>query len=427
MVRRFSIHPSAARAGALIVVVLIAAMTALSLHRNGHTQGDDFALYLRQARSLFDGDIDQVVADNRFAVLNSNNGFSPNAYPWGWPLLLSPFVHLWGLDYDRLKLIEVGLLCAWLVLLHGIIRRRVGRPIALAVIAVLGTAPAFLGHTDQLLSEFPHLVAVAVVIWWYDRMRARGPLVGASTPDLAILGALSTLAFNMRREGIVLVGVIAVIQAIELFGGARSARGSRVRTLIRSIQTSWRNVLVPHVAFAVSTTLFQLLLPTALLPDNGNSREFINNRFGDYPGVLTGQLGIGRHPAIGVAIVAVALIGVVIGVRRRPSMDGVLALLAALTALTISTHFRLVDRYWFQVTPWVLYFAAVAVAAAVGFCVRHHPRVSTSIALGAVAVVDRRAPRRRTGRHGRRSRLQRLGTRAGSARRTPTSSPSTTR
>ena len=33
---------------------------------------------------------------------------------------------------------------------------------------------------------------------------------------------------------------------------------------------------------------------------------------------------------------------------------------------TISTHFRLVDRYWFQVTPWVLYFAAVAVTAAVG-------------------------------------------------------------
>ena len=113
------------------------------------------------------------------------------------------------------------------------------------------------------------------------------------------------------------------------------------------------------MTFAVCTTLFQLLLPTALLPDNGNSREFINNRFGDFPGVLTGQLGIGRHPAIGVAIIAVALIGVVIGVRRRPSMDGVLALLAALTALTISTHFRLVDRYWFQVTPWVLYFAAV--------------------------------------------------------------------
>ena len=32
----------------------------------------------------------------------------------------------------------------------------------------------------------------------------------------------------------------------------------------------------------------------------------------------------------------------------------------------MSTHLRLVERYYFQVTPWVLYFAAAAVVAAVG-------------------------------------------------------------
>ena len=94
---------------ALPGLVVLAALLAVSLHRTGHTQGDDFALYLRQARSLFDGDVGQVVADNRFSVLNSDSAFSPIAYPWVWPLLLSPFVHLWGFDYDRLKLVEVGL------------------------------------------------------------------------------------------------------------------------------------------------------------------------------------------------------------------------------------------------------------------------------------------------------------------------------
>ena len=46
---------------ALPLVVAIGAVIAVSLHRTGHTQGDDFALYLRQARSLFDGDVGQVV------------------------------------------------------------------------------------------------------------------------------------------------------------------------------------------------------------------------------------------------------------------------------------------------------------------------------------------------------------------------------
>ncbi|MBI5089527.1 MAG: hypothetical protein HZB15_11910, partial [Actinobacteria bacterium] len=123
MARRFSLHSTPTRALALGGVVLVSAVAAIALHRNGHTQGDDFALYLRQARSIFDGDTNQVIADNRVAVLNSNNGFSPIGYPWGWPLLLSPFVHLWGLDYDRLKLIEVAMLSTWLVLAHGIIRR----------------------------------------------------------------------------------------------------------------------------------------------------------------------------------------------------------------------------------------------------------------------------------------------------------------
>ena len=95
-------HPAWALGG----LVGLSAVLAVLLHRNGHTQGDDFALYLRQARSIFDGDIGTVVADNRFTVVNSASGFSPIAYPWGWPLLLAPFVKLWGLDYDKLTLLD---------------------------------------------------------------------------------------------------------------------------------------------------------------------------------------------------------------------------------------------------------------------------------------------------------------------------------
>ena len=163
---------------ALTVVVAGSAILAMSLHRNGHTTGDDFALYLRQARSLFDGDVGQVVADNRFTVISSGGAFSPIAYPWGWPLLLSPFVHLWGYDYDRLKLLEVACFCVWLVLAHGIVRRRAGRLVAICVVAVVGTAPVLLLHTDQLLSEYPHAAMVAAFIWWMDRIKVRRPAAG---------------------------------------------------------------------------------------------------------------------------------------------------------------------------------------------------------------------------------------------------------
>ena len=163
-----------------------AAAVAIALHRNGHTQGDDFALYLRQARSLFDGDVAQVVADNRFTVINSGGAFSPIAYPWGWPLLLSPFVHLWGFDYDRLKLLEVAAFCVWLVLVHGIVRRRAGRLLALAVTAVVGHRAGAAG---------PHRPAAVGVPARRRRRRLHlvdGPDQGRPPADRAPPGASSS-------------------------------------------------------------------------------------------------------------------------------------------------------------------------------------------------------------------------------------------
>jgi hypothetical protein len=376
------------------MVVATAAVLAVSLHRNGHTQGDDFALYLRQARSLFDGDIGQVVSDNRFSVLNSDSAFSPIAYPWVWPLLLSPFVHLWGLDYDRLKLVEVATFCLWLVLFHGIVRRRIGRWPAIALVAVFATAPVFLAHTDQLLTEFPHLAAVALVIWFYDRIRRDATLLTASTHQLMVLGALITLAFNVRRESIVLLGVIAVVIVYDVMSD-RLHGETLVEGTVRTVRSRWREIVTPFVAFAVSATLAQLLLPTALLPDNGNSSAFLGKRMSEFPEILSNQLGLGDHTPVGVIILLIALLGVVVGVRRRPTLDGPLVLLAILSTLAVSTHLRRVDRYWFQVTPWVAYFATVALMAGFGwlFARRAVPvriaRLATVVALvplGALVV-----------------------------------------
>jgi len=385
MIKRLVLHPVAARVLTLGALLMIAGVIAEATHRNGHTQGDDFALYLRQARSLFDGDVGAVISDNRFSVLYSDNSFSPVAYPWGWPILLAPFVHLWGLDYDRLKVLVVITYCAFLLLFHGIVRRRLGRVLALGATAVLATAPPYLTHTDELISEFPHLLAVSIFVWWYDRVRRKGPLHLAAARDLVVLGVLATVVFSVRREGIVLVAVIAVMQIAELLHAGLSRRGERVRTFVRSVRASWRSVLMPHAAFVVSVALFQMLLPSTLLPANDNSRRYIKDRFGDFPHVLTGQLGLGRHPVVGVVIIAVALVGVVVGVRRRPSLDGPLALIAGFSAVTVSTHFRLIDRYWLQVTPWVVYFVAVAAFEAVRIFLRHRLRLARLIALVPLA------------------------------------------
>ena len=374
------------RGVALAFVVGLAGFVAVLLHRNGHTQGDDFALYLRQARSIFDGDIGAVVADNRFSVLNSDSAFSPIAYPWVWPLLLSPFVHLWEYDFDRLKLVQVAVFMVWLVLLHGIVRRRIGALPALAIVTVIGTAPLYLQHTDQLLTEFPHLVAVALFVWWYDRVRAGATLLTASRTQLITLGVLVALAFNVRREGVVLLGIILVMQLYDVLT-AEPGRPS-FSAVVQRIRSAWRELATPFLAFAGSAIAFQLLLPTALLPDNGNSAKFIDDRLGEYPEILTDQLGLGEHPLVGIAILGLAAAGAVVGVRRRPTLDGPLLLVVLASTLAISTHLRKVDRYWFQITPWVLYFATVALIAVAAVVFRNRATIGRAVAvLPLLAVV----------------------------------------
>ncbi len=228
---------------------------------------------------------------------------------------------------------------------------------------MFATAPLYLAHTDQLLTEFPHLAAVALVIWWYDRIRRNATLLTASTTQLIWLGALVALAYNVRRESLVLLGVIAVMMLYDVWCD-RSIWESRVGGAVRSGREHWRRIVTPFASFAACATLAQLLLPTDLLPSNGNSRSFLDDRMKEFPEILSEQIGLGENTSIGVAILLVAAVGIVIGLRRRPALDGPLALLAVLSTLAISTHFRRVDRYWFQVTPWVIYFATVALVAA---------------------------------------------------------------
>ncbi len=367
----------------LPAVLLTSAALAVAVHRTGHSTGDDFALYLRQARSVLDGDIDTVIADNRFAVVNSGPLFSPIGYPWGWPLLLAPFVRLWGLDYDRLKLLEVALYCTWLALLHGVVRRRIGRAAALGAVAVLATAPSYLIHTNHLLSEIPHLAALGTFLWWLDRIRAGRGILDAPTAELIALGLLATAVFNVRREGMALVGVIAAAQLVELAttGVDRPGWRRRLGDGLARERRRWRRWIVPHLSFVVGVVVFQLLVPTALLPDNDNSVTNLDDRMSEFPMILSDQLGLGQRAPVGLGLLALAVVGAVAGIRRRPRADVPLLALAVFSSMVVSTHFRRVDRYWFQVTPIVLYFAAAGVVAIVAAVAASRPP-AVRVALG---------------------------------------------
>ncbi len=65
-----------------MMIVIPVGVIAMINHFSGVDWGDDFALYVRQAKALVTGTVDDVVGDNRFAVDHSGwHTFSPYSYP----------------------------------------------------------------------------------------------------------------------------------------------------------------------------------------------------------------------------------------------------------------------------------------------------------------------------------------------------------
>jgi hypothetical protein len=342
------------RHGPMLLLLPIVCWLAVQMHYLGHSWGDDFALYVRQARSIFDGTMAQVVSDNRFNVLNAARPtFSPYAYPWGWPVILSPFIRAFGLDYSKLKLVEVAMLGGFLWVFHEIIRARANRWIAFGVVASVGTTLAYLQHTDMLLSELPYMFAVVATLWYLDRVKRRHHwLQYAHRHELIALGLMSVFVFNTRREGLALILAIVVVQLIDLRGRWRGA--------------SPRVVAVPLATFLIGSALFQLLLPAQLapeLPSTGLGQTWKKLQ-GPYRAALMRQLGL--HSTGGAALLVVFLLavaGIVIRLWRAPERDAAWVVFALLSMTIAGMIPAVSDRYLLAVTPFALYFAAQAVAA----------------------------------------------------------------
>src|SRR6185295_1239175 len=93
-----------ARISLLIVIVLLSVAIGSSTLTRGHEWGDDFASYIMQAQSIVNGRTKEFVEHNAFTISESSILIGPVAYPWGYPLLLTPALILRGVHPLTLKL-----------------------------------------------------------------------------------------------------------------------------------------------------------------------------------------------------------------------------------------------------------------------------------------------------------------------------------
>ena len=344
----------------LIVGAMAAAM--LAAHRAGHWWGDDWALYVRQADGLVSGRPGRVLAENEFAVtMSRGSAFSPPLYPWGFPLVLAPFVAVWGTDIDRLTIVPVLSACAFACAWHLLARTRIGVVPALVGTVAITISPLLLGWTELLQSEWTFIAVATAALVAIDRAQDR--LVGpaARWGTLVGLGLWTAAAFSVRREGLALVAAVGIAQLAAIASPWRA--GTRPPT-DRRLATQ---LLTPHAVAFGAVWLLQAALPTTVIPRySGTSLRNMWSFRSDHVDHLLEVVGLKRpwepdptvfgNAALGWGAAGLffglAVPGLVVAFARR--RDAHLATYAVV-AFVIGASFRVpVNRYLASVAPILL-------------------------------------------------------------------------
>ncbi|CAN5569210.1 hypothetical protein BH23ACT3_BH23ACT3_09010 [soil metagenome] len=383
--------PSRREAIAVGVVLIATIVVVFLIRRPGHWWGDDWALYVRQAESVLSGGIGDVVADNRFTVERSGlPEFSTPMYPWGFPLLLSPFVAVLGTDLDRLVIAQAIFFCWFLAVWYRLARPRVGLGLAMGGLVVIALSPQFVRWAELIQSEVAFMAVAVTGLVVLDSRRVRQSLVTAGAPwwPPVTAGVVAAGAFTVRREGLAVIGAIGVAQVVALSPlsplsplprlprlppGAGTRRfASEVWALVRPLLG---RLAVPFVAALGTIGVLQVVLPSTLVPSYEGTGLVNVVRFApEHLGHVMESVGLQRvgtdgptvlgSSALGVLAVVVFLtlvaMGIALAVWRHPRRE--LPIVAfTVAALLIGGSFRTPgSRYVAIIAPMVMIFALVA-------------------------------------------------------------------
>jgi len=175
----------------LLFVLLSAVLT------DGHGWGDDFALYLQQAKNI----AEKHEYSNSGYIYNEREPlYSPRLYPPVYPFFLSLVYKWFGLDFIKLKTVSVIFYVLYLVLLFIFFRKRFSFFISILVVILFGLNPDYFIELDQILSDFTALFFTMLAILAIEKFSNK-----TTVSQSILIAVLIWLSYASRSAGIVLI------------------------------------------------------------------------------------------------------------------------------------------------------------------------------------------------------------------------------
>ncbi len=219
----------------LALLLFVTALLGTSMFTRGHTWGDDFAAYIGQAQSIVRGDMNGFVRRNAFTVTQSSHEpdhqMGPAAYPWGFPLMLTPVYAFTGISPLGMKLPGLLAYLGFLLAFFFWTKTRFTPTESLVAVSLFGFNPGLLHALDNIGSDIPFLFLSTLVILIADRYtRADDPRRRQILA--AWMGVTIFAATFVRTQGLLLLGAVLLWQAIRFLTGRETRRRTVIEALI---------------------------------------------------------------------------------------------------------------------------------------------------------------------------------------------------
>lgn len=217
---------------------------------NGHDWGDDFAHYLLQARSLLNGTTDQYIAGTNFTNSLSTFPHSPTTVPWGFPLLLLPFVNIFNQSMLGLKLVNVLVYSAFLFIVYRWSRLWMSKILSTCILIFFAVNVVFIRFHNLIFSDLLFILCSTLSLYLLELFFRK---TDNKIQHALLLGLSIFFASFTRVSGYLLLPALLIAQIATLIQNRRiSPRVNRREIFAQGI---------PYLVFAFLFLMQALLLP----------------------------------------------------------------------------------------------------------------------------------------------------------------------
>ncbi|WP_281793874.1 hypothetical protein [Desulforhabdus amnigena] len=357
-----------------IMILSVAGILVYCTLSKGHDWGGDFAAYIMQARSIFEGNPSKFIEENSFTMLQSSRKIGPIAYPWGFPALLSPLYGIFGINMIALKSIGAIFFLFYLCLLFIGFRKYHSSFWVLCLVCIFSLNPFLLEFLDNVLSDIPFLLFSTITVLLIGLLIIEKRQFISPICDNIVLGILIAIAFFVRTNGILLLLTLTSTQLFILIQRILTGQVANFSwSAVTRSHLSWNSKAVyscllaflPYVSF-----LGLVLLWNGFFPDGGSSHMSYLSKISMHS-IFYNLLYYAKLPAdffsmgiFGYLIYVITIPYVIKGLIIRYRSDYHIIIYVILTILLyIFWPERQGLRFLFPVLPFCVSFALIGMEA----------------------------------------------------------------